>query len=418
MLIPTHSLRQEAFTIHNSPFIICTPPTKTLGIYAQVPFCASKCTFCNFSSQVAPQRVFHAYCSAVESEIERLSALYCSAGIDAELLRLPVDTIYFGGGTPSLLGAERLGGIARAIARRFGLASELEFTLELTPGSADDALLDSLRSLGVNRLSVGAQSFSDRELAAVGRLHSAADTVEQVLRARRAGYFNIGLDLIAGLPHQTEASWLETLKQVASLSPEHISVYLFEVDEKSRLGNEVLRHGDRYHADIVPDDDFMADAYETAREFLRTAGYEQYEISNFARAGFESRHNRKYWRLQPYIGLGAGAHSSDGLRRWSNEIAPETYQARLAQGESPIAESRSLSSQEQIEEFFFLGLRQCQGVDLEWARTRWGAARLAPWAHRISALQDDGLLERRDQRLRLPEQAYLVSNEVFEQFLI
>src|SRR5579863_9038166 len=196
----------------------------TLGLYVQVPFCASKCTFCNFSSRVEPERVFDAYCQSVEREIERLPELYRAASVDPQLLHLPVDTLYFGGGTPTVLGAERLGRITRAIARRFELAGALEFTLELTPGSADDTLLGELRGLRVNRLSIGAQSFNDRELAAVGRLHSAAETVEQVRRSRRAGFSNIGLDLIAGLPHQTEATWTESLRAAVSRSPEHISV--------------------------------------------------------------------------------------------------------------------------------------------------------------------------------------------------
>jgi len=393
----------------------------------QVPFCASKCSFCNFSSQVAPRAVFDAYVQALEREVESLADIYEAAGVvppvdesdkAAGLLALPVDTIYLGGGTPSLLGSGRLARIVSALERRFQFALPVEFTIEVTPGSAGERELERLRELGINRLSIGAQSFDDHELASVGRLHSAADTAELVESARRAGFTNISLDLIAGLPHQTPASWLHSLQAAAGLAPQHVSVYLFEVDEKSRLGNEVLSHGTHYHADAVPNDEFMADAYERARSFLSDHGYAQYEISNFAQPGFESRHNRKYWRLDPYVGLGAGAHSFDGLNRWSNETSPETYQARLERGDSPIAEVRRLSLEQQIEEFFFLGLRERAGVDLGAAAERWGTSVLERWQPTIAALHERGWIEKSDGRIRLPERSHLISNEIFQEFLV
>lgn len=400
---------------------------QTLGIYVQVPFCASKCSFCNFSSQVAPRGVFEAYVQALVREIERLADVDAVVGVapsgdgDDEpprLLDLPVDTVYWGGGTPSMLGSERLARIVAALERRFHFAPPVEFTIEVTPGSADERELDRLRSLGINRLSIGAQSFEDNELASVGRLHSAAETAQLVHSARRAGFTNISLDLIAGLPHQTRASWLHSLEVAAALAPEHVSVYLFEVDEKSRLGRQVLSHGTHYHADTVPDDEFMAEAYESARYFLADHGYQQYEISNFAPPGFESRHNRKYWRLDPYLGLGAGAHSFDGRQRWSNETRPEVYQARLEGGNFPIAEVRHLSREEQIEEFFFLGLRERAGVDLGAAVDRWGATVLGRWQPAIAALHAQGWIEESGGRIRLPERGQLVSNEIFQEFLV
>ena len=408
----------------------------TLGIYIQFPFCASKCSFCNFSSQVAPASVFDAYCAAVERETERLPAIYeaAAAGLGekfrrsqtaattngggmVDVLDLPVDTVYLGGGTPSLAGAERLERILAAVRRRFCVLESLEFTLELTPGSADEDYLAKARDLGINRLSVGAQSFDDRELRAVGRLHSAAETCEIVGRARCAGFRNISLDLMVGLPHQTRPSWLHSLRAAARLRPEHVSVYLFELDEKSRLGQEVLSRGTRYGADRAPDEEFIAEAYETAREYLAERGYVQYEISNFALPGWESRHNQKYWQLRPYVGLGAGAHSFDGIRRWANETRPEEYQAKLAGGSSPLSEIRRLSPEDQIEEFFFLGLRQRVGVDLRVASERWGRTRVSHWEPTISGLVREGWIERRSERIRIPERAYLVSNEIFQQFL-
>jgi len=391
---------------------------ETLGIYIQVPFCASKCSFCNFTSKVGLAGALEAYCQALEQEIAWLPTLYEASQVGQKVLALPVDTIYIGGGTPSLLGVERLGWIVSALRSRFEPRETAEFTLEVTPGSADDDLLEALLRLGVDRLSIGAQSFDDGELRSVGRLHSAVTTCDLVSRARRAGFKNISLDLIAGLPYQNESSWSESLCQAMRLKPEHLSVYLFEVDERSRLGSEVLGHGTRYGAAQVPSDEFMADAYETACELFSKEGYVHYEISNFALPGFESRHNRRYWRLKPYVGLGAGAHSFDGCRRWSNETAPEVYQDKLARAASPIADLQVLTFEEQLEEFFFLGLRMRQGVDLTTARQRWGRDRVALWEPRIRALAADGWLEANAGRVRLAEHAYLVSNEVFQEFLI
>ncbi len=391
---------------------------ETLGLYVQVPFCASKCSFCNFSSKVALAGALDPYCRALETEIVHLPALYEASQIGQDVLGVPVDTVYFGGGTPSLLAEERLERIVSALRSRFELRETAEFTLEATPGSADDDLLEAVLRLGANRLSIGAQSFDDRELRSVGRLHSAAATHDLVARARRAGFKNISLDLVAGLPYQNESSWLRSLREVMRLRPEHVSVYLFEVDAQSRLGGEVLRHGTRYGADHVPSDEFMADAYEMACGVLSKEGYVQYEISNFALPGFESRHNQGYWQLKPYVGLGAGAHSFDGYRRWANETAPEIYQDKLARGASPIGELRVLGSKEQLEEFFFLGLRMCQGVDLTTARQRWGEDQVARWEPRIAALAAGGWLETDAGRVRLSKRAYLVSNEVFQEFLI
>jgi len=389
----------------------------TLGLYIQVPFCASKCSFCNFSSRVVRQDVYDRYAETLAGEIQRLSEFYQSAGIARDLLKSPVDSVYFGGGTPSLLGADRMAAIVENLRRQFQLASAVEFTLEITPGSADGELLRRLVARGVNRLSIGAQSFADAELRSVGRLHSAEDTRTLIQLAREQGFTNISLDLIAGLPYQSAASWQSTLHSAIALRPQHLSVYLFEIDEKSRLGNEVLRHGVRYHAGSMPDEDFMADAYDQARHTLQRQGYVQYEISNFALEGCESIHNRKYWQLKPYLGLGAGAHSCDGQSRWANSTAVEEYETRLRRGESPIQELYALSPDAQVEEFFFLGLRQRDGIDLAEAGERWGRERVDRWAPTIESLENGGWLERVNDRIRLSDSALLVSNEVFQEFI-
>jgi oxygen-independent coproporphyrinogen-3 oxidase len=389
----------------------------SLGIYIQVPFCASKCSFCNFSSQVVRTAALDPYCNALREELCNLPIFYEAAEVDDRVFHLPSDTLYVGGGSPTIFGADRLKQIVKCVKQRFRVADRPEFTLEVTPGSAGEVCLAKAFELGVNRLSIGAQSFVDRELKAVGRLHVAEDTGELVRLARQVGFRNIGLDLVAGLPYQTPDSWQHSLDQLAELRPEHVSVYLFEVDEKSRLGREILRQGTRYHAGAVPDDDFMADAYIEARRSLLSEGYVQYEISNFALPGYEASHNRKYWHLEPYIGLGAGAHSFDGICRWANEHSIQDYLSRLSRRQSPIVEHRRLSAEELIEEYFFLGLRQTEGVSLREAETRWEKRLIDPWLATIDSLIEQGHLKETCNRIRLTDTAYLISNVVFQEFV-
>jgi oxygen-independent coproporphyrinogen III oxidase len=389
----------------------------TLGIYTQVPFCASKCTFCNFSSSVERTAMFEQYTRGLQIELDGLDRFYFDRRLPLDALSFQVDSLYIGGGTPALLGKDRLASLLKSLRARFQCNEDMEFTLETTPGSVDQSLLQNLRDLGVNRLSIGAQSFDDGELRAVGRLHSAADTVELAQGARAMGFSNVSLDLIAGLPLQTEASFHMGLATAVRLRPEHVSLYLFEIDEKSRLGREVVHGGNRYQAATVPSDELMADAYEYAQTFLFDEGYAQYEISNFALPGKVSRHNQKYWRLDPYIGLGAGAHSFDGTHRWSNHVDARGYVARLEAGRSPIGESRAISPEERIEEFFFLGLRQSEGVDLNWARRRWGTRQLSHWGDKIQSLVDEGWLIAEGARVRLSPKAFLISNEIFQEFV-
>jgi oxygen-independent coproporphyrinogen-3 oxidase len=389
----------------------------TLGVYIQVPFCASKCSFCNFSSRVERSAVFDQYSRTLAGELESYQSFLAAHDIPPEIISHPVDSIYFGGGTPTLLGEERLSCIVGSLRDYLLWSEDIEFTLEMTPGSADFNMLGSLRSLGVNRLSIGAQTFEDRELRAVGRLHSAEATSALLYQAREAGLHNISLDLIAGLPYQTKQSFRRSLEAAAKLRPEHISLYLFEVDEKSRLGREVVHSGNRYHAAAVPDDEFMASAYESGCEFLANEGYSQYEISNFGLAGYESRHNRKYWRLAPYLGLGAGAHSFDGVRRWSNLTDVHAYMAEVGAGQPPIDDCRTLRVTEQVEEFFVLGLRQVDGVNLHVARERWGPSCLKCWEDKIRTLEDEGLLVVQGDHIRLAHHAFLISNEIFQEFV-
>jgi oxygen-independent coproporphyrinogen-3 oxidase len=388
----------------------------SLGVYVQVPFCQTKCTYCNFHTGPAARSAYAPYVRAVEREIHEHRELYRAAGLKSAAraaAELPVDTIYIGGGTPSLLDPADLARMIAAIDASFGGAAFSgaadEVTLEADPETIDAAKANAWRAAGVNRISMGAQSFNDIELAAAGRMHRRKDIFSAVEILRRAGFANIGLDLIAGLPHQTDATWQESLGRLVELRPEHVSVYLLEIDEESRLGREVLSLGSRYGAGAIPSDDAMAGQYERACEVLAAAGYEHYEISNWALPGLRSRHNLKYWRREAYVGFGAGAHSFDGEVRWSNAHDIAEYVASIELGRLPVDQRDRVTRAQALEEEMFLGLRQLDGIDLPRIETRYGVS-LAP---RIEDLRAQGLVLRDGPLVRLAPDRLTVSNEVF-----
>jgi oxygen-independent coproporphyrinogen-3 oxidase len=261
-----------------------------LGIYISVPFCRTKCSYCNFASDVFSRAVFERYVGRVFSDIRNATRIAEEVGGKIERA---VDSIYLGGGTPTVLSADQLQKIFSAVRAQFDVQPDAEITVECAPGTLAPAVLDGLLRCGVNRVSLGVQSFVDAEAAAVGRLHKRAIVLEDIAHLRAAGISNINIDLIAGLPHQTAESWQESLGESIATGAQHVSVYMIEVDEDSRLGRELMAGGTRYHAHFVPDDDAIADFYLAACEQLEAAGIAQYEISNFARDGFESRHNLK-----------------------------------------------------------------------------------------------------------------------------
>jgi oxygen-independent coproporphyrinogen-3 oxidase len=278
-------------------------------------------------------------------------------------------------------------------------------------------MLETLTRCGVNRLSLGVQSFIDKEAASVARLHKRSTVISEVKRLRAAGIANINIDLIAGLPHQTRESWGESLSELISLGAPHASIYMLEVDEDSRLGRELIAGGQKYHAHFVPDDDLTAEMYEIACERLNAAGIQQYEISNFARPGFESKHNLKYWTRQPYFGFGVDAHSmlrsgdADCAVRFSNPDSLEKYNAGTTK------ERTALTSEAALQEAFFLGLRLNRGVDLDEIANRYGSIKIEAFHEDISELISDGLMERRGEVIRLTARGRLLSNEVFQRFL-
>jgi oxygen-independent coproporphyrinogen-3 oxidase len=386
-----------------------------LGVYIQVPFCQTKCTYCNFHTGVVAREKYGPYADAVRREIAELAA----GGDLFALGDASVDTVYFGGGTPSLLEPSALADILAALQRNFGCAKvvesaeSLEVTLEADPETITPEKAQAWRAAGFNRISLGAQSFDDRELQAAGRMHRRADIFAAARILRGAEFRNISTDLIAGLAHQTRESWEESVARLLEIRPEHVSIYLLEIDEGSRLGKESLAGGSRYSAAAIPSDDAMAESYESACARLAAAGYEHYEISNWGLPGFRSRHNLKYWRREPYIGLGAGAHSFDGARRWSNVHDSAKYVACIEGGISPREMIEPVTQQQALDEELFLGLRQLEGIDLARVEKKYGVSLQA----RIAGLREQGLLEMAGPNLRLASAHLTVSNEVFVELL-
>ena len=277
-----------------------------LGVYISVPFCRTKCSYCNFASDVFSRAVFERYVERVCSDMEHAPE---TAGRMGGRFERTIDSVYLGGGTPTILDGTQLRRLFVTISQNFQIQPGAEITVECAPGTLTPAILETLQGCGVNRVSLGVQSFVDLEAASVGRLHKRQTVFDDISRLRGAGIQDINLDLIAGLPHQTAESWEASLADAVACGVPHVSVYMLEVDEDSRLGRELIAGGARYHAHFVPDEDLIADLYVAACDRLEAAGVQQYEISNFAREGCESRHNLKYWTRQPYLGFGVDAHS-------------------------------------------------------------------------------------------------------------
>ena len=376
------------------------------GIYIQVPFCQTKCTYCNFHTGVFARSLYQPYANAVCREVRETQ----------ELRDLTADTAYLGGGTPSLLAPEDLTRILETVRSRFPCAWE-EVTLEADPETITMEKARDWRSSGINRISLGVQSFADAELRAAGRMHRRGDIYSAVEILRKSGFANISMDLIAGLPHQTQSSWESSLDALAGIRPEHVSIYLLEVDDGSRLGKEILRSGSRYSASAVPSDDEMANFYETACSRLVARGYEHYEISNWALAGFASRHNLKYWRREPYLGFGAGAHSFDGRRRWANAHDPVAYVRSIEQGISAREQEEEVTPHDALEEELFLGLRQLAGIDLARIQRQYAADVSADFSKRVERLVEDGLLAREGSTIRLNPAKLTIANEAFVELL-
>ena len=413
-----------------------------LGIYVSIPFCRSKCTYCNFASGVFPASDHARYIERVIADLAGAGAW--SERMGAELPRR-VDTVYLGGGTPSLLAAELITQLFVAMRAEFELDADAEITMECAPGQLADATLGAMTAVGVNRVSLGVQSFVDCEAHGSGRLHSRAVVEEDLRRLRAAGIANLSVDLIAGLAGQTFASWEESLDALIATEVPHASVYMLEVDEDSRLGREVLKGGARYRAGLVPNEDAIAQMYERAIERLDAAGLRQYEISNFARPGLESKHNLRYWQRRPYLGVGLDAssmlrapamlcepclvsgHDFSRAADHANSMgtsAPAQVLRSTTTSELPAylagtgaSETQWLTPPQQLEEAWFLGLRTNAGVDVAALRAEFGEELLEPALETVQRLAKDELLVFDGERAHLTPRGRLLSNEVFQEFL-
>ena len=361
------------------------------GVYLSYPFCSQKCTFCNFASGVSTEAEQRRYAGTLIRELARQEWPWHP------------DTVYWGGGTPSLMPLK----LFRAAMDLVPSDKLTEVTLEAAPGTVTDQRAQAWAQCEVNRISLGVQSFVTEEARRTGRKHTPQTVMQDIEILANAGITNINVDLIAGLPGQTFDSWRKSLEWLARIEPAHASVYLFEMDENSHLGREALLGGVRYGAGLLPKEEAMARFYEMAVEHLAGCNLLRYEISNFARQGYESRHNLKYWRLEPYLGFGVDAHSFDGSRRWSNPDNVAGYIEHILSG-APEKLDITLSDPE--EEHFFVGLRQAGGIQpspSEWRR----------FQHPIERGIRAGVLEREDSILRLTSRGFLVSNEIFQEFL-
>ncbi|MBN1935908.1 MAG: radical SAM family heme chaperone HemW [Anaerolineae bacterium] len=377
------------------------------GVYVHIPFCRHKCLYCDFNSYAGQQALFAPYLDAVQREIAM------RAGLLTAPERRAVQTLYVGGGTPTALPAGDLIALLQTAQKMFALASGSEITVEANPGTISLEGLAALRAAGVNRLSLGVQSFADAMLTSLGRIHSGREARQAVRNARAAGFDNLSLDLMFGLPTQTLADWQVDVEIALSLAPEHLSLYALTVEQETPLAARI-----RAGTLPEPDDDLAADMYAWVEARLDAAGYGHYEISNWARPGFECRHNLIYWRNQPYLGLGAGAHGWWKGKRRANVAHPERYIAAIQVGQSPIDWEESIDRPLEMGETMMMGLRLLEeGVIYARFEARFGDSLEAIYGNEIADLIEQGLLERTSQGIRLSAAGHLLGNLVFARFL-
>lgn len=380
-----------------------------LGLYVHIPFCASKCAYCDFASvalgDAGGTSVARRYLRALFIETDRRA-------MSAEFRGAPVRTVYLGGGTPTILPPDWIAEILTRLRHRFSFEPDAEVTIEANPGTVDEEAIAALLSAGVNRLSLGVQSFSEEVLQTLGRLHSAAEARGAISAVRAAGCTNLNLDLMFGIPKQSMAQWQDTLRQTIEAEPEHISLYALSVEPGTPLSCAIAK------GDVPPpDDDLAAGMYETAHDMLKRVGFEHYEISNFAREGSQCRHNRIYWADEEYLGLGASAHSFRSGVRWNNCADAEVYINWLERGRLPVARSEALSAAERVGEMLILGLRRAEGVSSADVAARCGTSPEELFGKEIAQLREEGMLLAEDGALRVPCEKWLLSNEVLQRFV-
>jgi oxygen-independent coproporphyrinogen-3 oxidase len=369
------------------------------GVYLHIPFCKSRCSYCDFATDIyRSSKVVERYVSALCSEIR---------GSDTQARN--VDTIYFGGGTPSLLTSSQVEKILTTVDAHFAVQTGSEITMEMNPATVTPETLRDFRSLGVNRASFGVQTFNDRALRLLARGHDANDARQTYGMLRESGFENISFDLIAGLPGQRIEDWEQNLDEATQMSPEHLSLYLLEIHNGTPLAEQV-----RSGRQPEPDESLAARMYEVMCERLAATGYEQYEISNFARPGFESRHNTKYWLLEPVYGFGVSAHSLDGFQRYSNGRDTAKYVEHIERSGTAEATRETINA---ASEYVFLGMRLERGIDLDEYFKRFEIDLEGTYGSDLERLQNEGLVEIRENILKLTQKGKLFSNEVFEIFV-
>jgi oxygen-independent coproporphyrinogen-3 oxidase len=376
-----------------------------LGLYLHIPFCQAICSYCNFNRGLLDGDLKARYVNALEREIR---------SADPRRADRAADTIFFGGGTPSLLDAVEVARLIAACRETFDLASDAEITLETNPETATRDRLDAFRAAGVNRISFGVQSFDDAELARLGRIHSSARAREAVRTARAAGFTNLSFDLMLWLPGQTLASWLRTIDEAIALAPDHLSLYLLELYPNAPLKESMARAQPGW---AQATDDDAADMYLAALERLDAAGLAQYEISNVARPGFLSRHNVKYWQAGSWYGFGCGAHSTvDGVR-WKNLASTTDYIDGVGRGASIVLDRQELSAAERMSETLFTGLRLTTGIDRRNFLARYGVDPWTRYAETLAPFVDEGLMWADDERFGLTRRGMLVANDLLVTFV-
>jgi oxygen-independent coproporphyrinogen-3 oxidase len=392
----------------------------TPGIYLHIPFCERKCTYCNFNTTDFANGLAARYIRALAREIKYWGDHLAQRNGGQRLL---VDSVYFGGGTPSLVEARQLADLIEQCKETFRLSQDAEITIEINPGSFSRPKLAQWLEAGINRASVGIQSFIDSELKSLSRTHTAEDARHTVESLREAGFKNLSLDLIAGFPEQTIADWEFNLGEALRLNPEHLSLYLLEVKEGTQLFAQIKRG-----ARPVPDDDSVAEMYRIICRITREAGYDHYEISNFAKIAaklgtsaptnsLRSKHNLKYWTGAPFYGMGCGAHSYDGQVRWFNTLQTEAYIESVSKTGRAIAQTRELTERERAEEALFMGLRLGDGIILKDFNQEYSIDLLRDYDKEVRRMVEAGLVQVDGDRIGLTETGMLLSNEVFIAFV-
>jgi oxygen-independent coproporphyrinogen III oxidase len=376
----------------------------TLGLYFHIPFCQAKCSYCHFTSLPYERAAAERYAKALLKEVENW---------DSD--RFPVteiDSIYFGGGTPSIFSEDHLHNILEACRRRFPVAANCEISLEANPGTISKQKVESYQKSGINRISLGAQSFIDQELSAIGRTHTAALIYDAMRLLRDGGFRNINLDLMLGLPHQTRVSWKKNLDTFAALEIPHVSIYMLDLDDQCPLYSLVANGTVQ-----LPEEDLISDLYLETIEVLSSHGYLQYEISNFALQSFQCRHNLKYWLREPFHGFGLASHSFDGSSRYANKAFIADYLEAVESGKSPVDWKYLIGTEQALQEDLFLGLRLTEGISRKKLDERYGVGSLAKYAGAFCDLSETGFMILNGDSISLTSSGMLISNEIFQLFV-